>query len=94
MEGSQIILEETIRIIDSVSVLANDPDNCCLCLRFIKFINILNDSPDNAFISIRVFAENIANNNRGLLNDIWNFRINQVKKSVNAFLRSRLNFDS
>jgi hypothetical protein len=53
----------------------------------------LDDTADNAFVLVWVLAENVANDDGGLLDNVRDLSINQIEESVDALPRGRLDLD-
>lgn len=93
VEGGQIVLEEAVGVLDAVGVLADDPDDGGLGFGFVELVDVLNHVADDVLVLVGVLAEDVADHNRRLLDDVGNLRVDQFQQSVDALFCGGLDLD-
>jgi hypothetical protein len=90
LEALQKALQKLSGIIDALGILTNNPDHRCLGLRLIERLQVLAECSDDTLIFVGVATEDILDNNNGLLDDVVDLGLDQVKKDVYALLSGTL----
>lgn len=86
VEGEQEVVEQDLGILDALRVLPDDPDHGGLGLGLVKRVEVLAQPADDALVPVRVLAEDVADHNGGLLDDVGDLGGDEVEEDVDAGL--------
>mmetsp|Transcript_41246 Transcript_41246/g.129581 ORF Transcript_41246/g.129581 Transcript_41246/m.129581 type:complete len:361 (+) Transcript_41246:469-1551(+) len=90
-------LEETVeqlaRVVNSLSILADDPDHAGLGLRVVQRVQVLTESANDALVLVGVLAKDVSDHNDRFLYHVVHFGLNQSDEHVDASFCCSLKFD-
>ena len=92
-ERLQELLEDLVRVVDTLCVLPDDPHHRRPRLRLVQRVEILAQRRNNALVPVRVPPEDVLDHDDGLLDDVAHARLDQLDQHVDAPLRCRLDPD-
>jgi hypothetical protein len=93
VEGDEVVLQQLVRVFDAVGVLTDDPDDGGFGLGLVELVDVLDHRADNAFVLVGVFAEDVADDHGGFLDDVRDFGVDELEERVDTLSRGGFDFD-
>lgn len=85
--------KHTISIVDTLSVLSNDPNHGSLGLRLVKRLEVGAECGNDALVPVGVLSEDVLDDNDSLLDDVVHLGLDEIQQHLDATLGSLLELD-
>lgn len=72
-EGEEEFFKEGVAVFDAVRVVSDDPDHGGFGFGLVDGVEVLAERADDGFVFVWVFAEDVADYDRGFLHDVGYF---------------------
>ena len=86
-------LQQLVGVVDTVGVLADDPDHGGLGLGLVQRIQVLAQRADDGLVLVRVAAEDVADHDHGLLHHVVGLLLDQRQQRLHTALGHLLQTD-
>ena len=93
LKGLEEGVKELVGVVDTFGVLTNDPDHGRLGLGLVESVKVVAQGGDDALIPVGVTAENVLDDDDGLLHDVVDFGLDELKENPDAALGRSLELD-
>ena len=93
LESVEEAVQQLVGIVDSLGILPDDPDHGGPRLRLVQRVQILAQRRDDVLVAVGVLAEDVLDDDDGLLDHVVDLRLDQLDKGRHTLLGGLLHFD-
>mmetsp|Transcript_12023 Transcript_12023/g.35567 ORF Transcript_12023/g.35567 Transcript_12023/m.35567 type:complete len:610 (-) Transcript_12023:1065-2894(-) len=86
-------LEQLVRVVDPLRVLADDPDHRPLRLGLVERVEVLAERADDGLVPVGELAEDVLDDDDRLLHHVVDLRLDELEQHVDAALGGALELD-
>ena len=86
LERVEEVFQEDVRVLDAVGVLPDDPDHGGLGFGLVQRVEVLAERGDDGLVLVGVFAEDVADDDRGFLDDVGDLGAEEGEEGADAQL--------
>mmetsp|Transcript_61830 Transcript_61830/g.177325 ORF Transcript_61830/g.177325 Transcript_61830/m.177325 type:complete len:728 (+) Transcript_61830:225-2408(+) len=73
-------IQDLINLVDALGILSQDPNHRGLGLRLVQFLQVVAERFEHLLVPRRVLAENVLDDDTGLLHDVVHLRLDQLQQ--------------
>mmetsp|Transcript_10469 Transcript_10469/g.36831 ORF Transcript_10469/g.36831 Transcript_10469/m.36831 type:complete len:710 (+) Transcript_10469:291-2420(+) len=83
-------IQDLINLVDALGILSQDPNHRGLGLRLVQFLQVVAERFEHLLVPRRVLAEDVLDDDTGLLHDVVHLRLDQLQQHGDGPLASAL----